>query len=239
MRNYRTVLFGLLTGICLVVLSAFLTLAIDQAVFLSRLYSVSASPSPVTDFSQLRRLSFGVDLLIGAIIAATFILLVRGRHRRLLPVSIIAILIFVALNLHSGRHVLPQLLIWPSPISLAEQHAQAVAANDLETALRLAGGSENCQTLTTHVFQDHRAKLRQRDGNDHTEMSIQDTSLMRIVTFYDKPVPQTPLTMRPVPSQLVSVMAEMENGKATWFSLKMRYTPFFGTRYICGQDIGD
>jgi hypothetical protein len=137
------------------------------------------------------------------------------------------------------RHILPQLLIRPTPVSLAEEYARAVSANDMATALRLAGGSDDCQTLTTHAFQDHRAKLRQRDSNDLKEMTTQDISLMRIMTFYDKPVPQKPSLMRPVPGQLVSVMAKMENGKTIWLSLKTRYAPFFGTRYVCGQDIGD
>jgi hypothetical protein len=215
-----------------------LTLAIDQAVSLTRLYGVSASPGPVTDFSNLRRLSVSHELLILAILAVIFFVLVFRHPRRLLPLSIIAALLFVALNLYSGRHLLPQLLIWPTPGWLAEEYTRALVADDLEAASRLTDGSEACEAITEQVFQTHRAKLQQRTGDDQPATGFKNISLKRITTFYEKPVPQRFLVMQPVPSQHVSTLTEMENGKSIWLSLKMRYTPFFGTRYICGQDMG-
>jgi hypothetical protein len=239
MRNYRTGLIWILTGIYLLIMAVLLTLAIDQAYFLVSLYRVSASPGPVTDFSNLRRLSFGRDLLILAVVAAILFLLVRRHLRRLLPISMIAILIFMVLNLYSGRHVLPQLLIWPAPDVLVEQYAQALAANDLEAALHLTDGSEACQTIMGPIFQAHQAQFQQRLADDRPEMSIKNISVKSITTFYEKPVSQGFVLMQPGPSQLVTVMAEMENGQTIWLNLKLRYTPFWGTRYICGQDIDD
>jgi hypothetical protein len=238
MKNYRTILISALISAYLLAISALLTLAIDQAVSLTRLYGVSASPGPVTDFSNLRRLSFSNELLILVILAVISFVLVFRHPRRLLPLSITAVLLFVALNLCSGRHLLLQILIWPTPGSLVEQYTWALAADDLEAALRLTDGSEACEAIIEQVFQEHRAKLRQRIGDDQPETGIKNISLKRITTFYEKPVPQRFLMMQPVPSQRVSTLTEMENGKNIWLSLKMRYTPFFGTRYICGQDIG-
>ena len=224
-------------GAYLLVISALLTLAIDQAVLLIRLYRVSASPGPVTDFSSLRRLSFGSDLLILAVVAAILFLLVYRHHRKLLPVTFMAVLLFVALNLYSGRHLLLQLLIWPTPASLAEQYTQALAANDLEAALRLTDQTEACKTIMAQVFQVHRAQLQPWLADDRAEVSIQDVSVKGVATFYDKPIPQGFVMMQPGPSQLVTVVAEMENDQTFWLNLKMRYTPFWGTRFICGQDI--
>lgn len=239
MRNYRTGLIRILTGIYLLTMAVLLTLAIDQAYFLVSLYRVSASPGPVTDFSNLRRLSFGRDLLILAVVAAILFLLVRRRLLRLWSISIVAILIFVALNLYSGRHVLPQLLIWPAPNVLAEQYTQVLVANDLEAALRLTDGSETCGTIMRPVFQARQAQFQQRLADDRPEMGIKNISVKSITTFYEKPVSQGFVLMQPGPSQLAIVMAEMENDQTIWLNLKLRYTPFWGTRYICGQDIDD
>jgi hypothetical protein len=238
MRNYKTVLYWILTGIFLVVVSGFLTLAIDQAILLTRLYDVSAFPGPVTDYSQLRGLSFGSELSILAILAAILFVPVRGRPRRLLPVSIVAILIFVALNLYSGRHVLPRVLVWPSPVPLSERYVQALAENDLEAALRLTDRSPECEALMGEVLQDDQARVKQILGDDGDKLNIRDASVMRFTTFYDKPFPQGLGILQPVPQQLVTVMVETEKGSPIWLSLKMSYGPFIGTRYICGGEIG-
>ena len=238
MRDYKNVLFWILTGIVLVLVSVLLTLAIDQAILLTRLYSVSASPGPVTDYSQLRGLSFGNDLLILAVVAAILFVLVRGRPHRLLPVSIVVILIFVALNLYSGRHVLPRLLVWPSPVPLSEQYVQALAENDVVAALRLTDRSPECEALLAEVFQDDQARVKQILGEDGDKLDIRDASVMRFVTFYDKPLPQDLAILQPVPQQLVTIMVETEKGNPVWLGLKMSYGPYFGTRYICGGEIG-
>jgi hypothetical protein len=234
-RSYKTVLISVLISIYLLAISALLTLAIDQAILLTKLYGVSASPGPVTDFSNLRRLSFSNELLILAILAVIIFVLVFRHPRRLLPLSITAVLLFVALNLYSGRHLLPQLLIWPTPGSLAEQYARALASDDLEAALRLTDGSEACEATMEQVIQTRRAELRQRLGDGQSETGIKNTSVKRITTFYEKPVPHGFVVMQPVPSQHVSTETEMENDKSIWLSLKMRYTHFFGTRYIAGR----
>ncbi len=226
-----------LTGVCLLVISAFLTLAVDQTVWLIRFYRVSASPT--ANVNNLSRLSLGNQVLIWAIITVVLLVLVFRYRRRLLPVSIVATLLFVALNLYSGRHLLPQLLIWPTPAALAEQYVQDLGSNDLEAALRLTNQSEACETIMARVFQKHQAQLSQKLGNDRSETSFQNISGKRITTFYEQPVPQRFVMMQPVPNHLVTIVAKMENGKTIWLNLKMRYTPFLGTRYICGQDMDD
>ncbi len=238
-QKYKTVLILVLTGLSILVISIFLTLAINQARSLISLYTASAAPSSAIGASNLMRPStrFGNDALILVSVAAVLFLLVVRRPGRLLPVSIIAALVFIALNLYSGRHVLPQLLVWPTPVSLSEQYMQALGSNDLAAALRLTDRSDGCETIMGQVFQDHRALLKQKVGADRPEAGIRDTSVKRIATFYDKPVPQGFVIMQPVPKQLATIMAETGNGGTIWLNLKLSYTPFLGTRYICGEDI--
>ena len=238
MKNIKTGLIVALTGIYLLVVSALLTLALDQAIILIQLYRVSVAPSAATGLDKLSefRMSFGNDILIWAIITGVLFVLVFKYRRRLLPVSIGAILLFVAFNLYSGRHFLPQLLIWPMPNSLAGQYAQALATNDLSTALRLTGPSDECQAKMTQVFQNHLTQLKQKVGTDQSKIDIRSVTGKNITIFYDKPV-ATGFIMQPVPQQLVTIMVEMENSGSIWLNLKMSYSPFLGMRYICGQDI--
>ena len=225
------------TGLCLPVISAFLTLAVEQAVWLTGFYRLSASPGANVD--NLSRLGFGYQGMIWAIITVILFVLTFRYQRGLLAVSIAAALLFAALNLYSGRHLLPQLLIWPAPPALAEQYVRALGANDLETTLRLTGQSDTCLTIVTRVFQKHLAQLSQKVGNDRPETGFQNISVKSIKTFYDRPVPPRFLLMQPAPDQQVAIMAQMENGQTIWLNLKMRYAPFWGTRYICGQGIDD
>jgi len=238
-RSYRAGLILALSGIFILVVSALLTLAIDQARSLVSLYTVSVSPPRATGVRNLWRLntSLGSDVLILAIVAALLFILVFRHPRRLGPVSIVAGLAFIALNLFSGRHILPQLLVWPTPISISEQYVQALAASDLETALRLTDGSEECNTIMAQAFQEDQARLKQRIGDNLKEANIRDIFIPSIMTFYDKPLPQGVVIMQPVPKQLTTVTAKTENGETIWLSLKMSYSPYLGTRYICGGDI--
>jgi hypothetical protein len=221
------------------VIAAFLTLAVHQARILISLYSASAAPSSATGASNLLRPStlFGNDALIMVSVAAISFLIVFRRPCRILPLSIVAVLIFVGLNLYSGHHVLPQLLIWPSPVLLSEQYAQALAADDLEAALRLTDGSDECKIRAKKAFQDHRARLTQRLGDERNVLGIGNTDVKSFATFYDKPVPQRSAIVQPVPQHLATIMAETENGGIVWLNLKMSYRPFLGTRYICGAGI--
>jgi hypothetical protein len=176
--------------------------------------------------------------LISIFVAAVLFILVFRHPRRLLPVSIASALVFVALNLFSGRHVLPQLLIWPSPAPLSERYVQALAANDVEAALRLTDRSPKCDALLAQVFQDDQARLKQILGDDGGKLDIRNTSVKRTMTFYDKPLPRGSGILQPVPQQLVTVMAETEKSSPIWLSLKMSYGPLLGTRYICGGEMG-
>lgn len=238
MRSYRNGLIFILTGIYLLVISALLALAFDQVLLLTQLYRVSVSALPVTDFDNLSRPGLGGSLLIVAIIAMILFWAVRNRPRRLWPVSIIALFIFITLNLYSGRHLLPQLLIWPTPVSLAEQYTQAVTGQDLEATLFLAGQSNDCQTIMEQTFHKHQAQIQQRFGANWPEKGFQTVVVKKITTFYEKPVSQRLVFMQPVPQQLVTIMAKIENTNTSniWLNLKMSYSPIWGSRYICGQD---
>jgi len=238
-RKYKAGLILVITGICVLIISAFLTLAVDQARILVSLYAASAAPSSAGGAGNLLRpdMLFGDDALILFSVAAVLFLLVFRRPRRLLPVLIVAALVFVGLNLYSGRHILPQLLIQPSPVALSERYVQALAANDLDAALLLTDGSDACDETMAQVFQDHRALLKQSVGDPLPESSIRDISIASITTFYDKPLPEGFVTMQPVPKQLAIIRAKAESDRTIWLNLKMGYRPFLGTRYICGKDI--
>jgi hypothetical protein len=43
--------------------------------------------------------------------------------------------------------------------------------------------------------------------------------------------------MQPVPRQLATITAKTEKGSTIWLNLKMTYSPFLGTRYICGAEV--
>jgi hypothetical protein len=238
-RKYRTGLLLAVTGIGILVVSALLTLAIDQARTLVSLYTVSVSPPRATGVRNLWGLntSLSSDVLILAIVAAVLFILVFRHPRRLALVSLVAGLAFVGLNLFSGRHILPQLLVWPSPVSLSEQYVRALAADDLEAVLRLTDGSDKCERVMVQAFQEDQARLKRTIGDSLKEANIRDISIPSIKTFYDKPLPQGFVVMQPVPKQLATVMAKTENGETIWLNLKMSHSPFLGTRYICGGDI--
>ena len=114
----------------------------------------------------------------------------------------------------------------------------SLAENDVVAALRLTDRSPECEALLAEVFQDDEARVKQILGEDGDKLDIRDASVMRFVTFYDKPLPQDLAILQPVPQQLVTIMVETEKGNPVWLGLKMSYGPYFGTRYICGGEIG-
>jgi len=237
-QKSKSVFVLILTGLWLLIVSAFLTLAINQARQLTNLYAASAAPPPAIGASNLLRPGGGNDGLILVGVAAVLFLLVFRRPRRLLFVSVGAVLVFFVLNLASGRHVLPQLLIWPSPVSLSERYVQAVALDDLGAVLRLTDRSVRCETVMRQLFQDHRRQWGQQVGLSQPA-SVKDTvSVERISTFYEKPVTQRILFMQPAPHQLATIGTRLENGRTVWLNLKMSYRPFVGRRYLCGDEIG-
>lgn len=55
------------------------------------------------------------------------------------------------------------------------------------------------------------------------------------MTYYEEPVPKRGI-LQPVPTHLVRLMVRTERGQLAWLvGLKLRYKPFLGARYICGQ----
>jgi hypothetical protein len=235
-HKFKTALRFIATGLWLLIMSVLLTLAVNQARRLISLYTASVALASTIGASNLMRPStrFSNDILILISVAAVLAILVFKRPDRLGPVSISAALVFVALNLYSGRHLLPQLLIWPSPPALSEQYMQALSANDIEAALRLTDRSEACRTVTAAIFQQHRARLAQQLGENRPAANLRDISVKRLATFYDQPLPQGRVIMQPVPQQLLTLTAKTKTGSSIWLNLKLSYRPLFGTRYICG-----
>jgi hypothetical protein len=210
-----------LTLLCvyLLVVSALLVLAVEQTI---RLLRLQAAPVPT-------RLGLGLtgEMLVSVVTAAVLFALVFRRPRRLLAVSLLALLAFVGLNLYSGRHVLPQVLIWPTPVSLAERYTQALAADDLDAALRLTDRSDSCTRIMSQAFRDHQARLMQTLGEDWKEVGMTTVSVNGITTVYEDHFPY----------QLATVRVETEGDRSAWLTVQMQYGPFLGTRYICGKKL--
>jgi hypothetical protein len=211
-----TIKYVLMGGLLLIV-SALLLLAVNHVV---RFYRPMQTP-------LLERLGLlGIALALLALAALLFAVVFR-RPRRLLAVSLLGILAFVVLNLVSGRHVLPQMLIWPSPQTLSDRYVQALAAGDLEAALQLTYPSHECHQIMTQQFLDQRAQLTERLGDGWSESGFRHSTAKRITIFYDDHMPQ----------QLVHIQVEREAGRTAWLTLRMRYKPLLGARYICGTGI--
>lgn len=224
-------------GVLLFAVSLGLALAVDQAISLVTLRVVSASSGPEgTDLMKVG-LWLGNDLLLLGVVTALLFYLVFVRSGRLLPVIITAAVIFVALNLFSGRHLLPQLLVTPTPAALAEQYVLALSHNDLEAALRLTDQSEQCDALVAEQFRAHRERLIQSVGHHSAQPNIRAVTVKSLTTFYEKPVPQGFVLLPPVPKQLVTVVAETESARTLWLNLRMSYQPIVGRRYVCGEEI--
>jgi hypothetical protein len=224
-------------------LSALLMLAIDQALTLSHLYAASISAGPASDPSTVTgpRVGFWVYPLAAVVLASLPLLVARRHLRRLLLASALMLLAFAGLNLYSGRHLLPQLLAWPWPwpwpSALLQEYAQALAADDLEAALRLTDGSDQCRQAVTEVFSDHQSQLRQKLGADWQEAGLHASPHRSIMTYYEEPVPSRGI-LQPVPTQLVRLLVRRERGNLAWLvGLKVRYKPFLGARYFCGQGL--
>lgn len=237
-QHIKNGLIYILAGFYILIISAFLTVAVWQTVRLGGLYQATVSPPPAGRLTSGQQLSlnFPNQLLLMLVLAGLIIILVFKRPRRLLPLSIGVILITVGLNLFSGQHIIPQFLIWPTPVTLSEQYIQALAADDLEMALELTDGSKSCETRTQAVFQDHQALLRQKFGDSSLGTAVRNITVSPVATFYEQPIPDGLNIPRPIPHEQVTISAELENGQTLWVTLTTSYNSFLGKRYICGQD---
>lgn len=226
-----------LLGVYLLVLSALLVLAIHQAMGLVGLHKASAAlPLARTLSSQWwAGIGAGGYALAMAAIAAVLFILVVGHPCRLTSVTFIAILLCAGLNLYSARHMLPQVLIWPIPPSLSDRYLQALAADDLEAALRLTDGSDGCTGTMTQVFREDQDRLVQRLGAGWQDRGLPEASVRSIATFFEPWPPEEVAVLQPVPQQLARIMIRSKDGKTAWLSLRMSHGPFLGRRYVCGQ----
>jgi hypothetical protein len=228
----------LLIGGWFLFLSALLMLAIQQALKLSHLYAASISPGPASDLNALAGPRIGIEVYALAAVFVALILLVavRGRPRRLLLASALLLVVFATLNLYSGRHLLPQLLVWPWPPALMERYTQALAEDDLQAALSLTDGSQECTKAVTQAYREHQTLLEQRLGTGWKEDGVYSSPHRSMMTYYEKPVPSKGL-LQPVPTQLLRLLVRRNEGsELAWLvGLKVRYKPFLGARYTCGQ----
>jgi hypothetical protein len=228
----------LLIGGWFLLLSALLMLAIQQALRLSHLYAASISSGPASDLNALAGPRIGIQAyaLTAAIVASVLLVVVRRHPRRLLLASALMIVAFATLNLYSGRHLLPQVLVWPWPPALLERYTQALAADDLQAALSLTDGSQDCTQAVTLAYIEHQALLEQRLGADWKDEGVYSSPHRSILTYYEEPLPSRGI-LQPVPTQLVRLLVRRnERSELAWLvGLKVRYQPFLGVRYICGQ----
>ena len=175
-----------LIGVWLLFLSALLMLAIDQALTLGRLYAASTSPGPASELGALAgpRISFWAYLLAPAIVGLVLLLVVRRHPRRLLLASALMLLAFATLNLYSGRHLLPQVLVWPWPSALLEEYTQALATDNLQAALSLTDGSQDCTQAVTQAYAEHQSLLQQRLDAGWQDAGVRSTPSREFTTYY-------------------------------------------------------
>ena len=79
----------------------------------------------------------------------------------------------------------------------------------------------------TQQFLDQRAQLTGRLGDGWSESDFRHSTAKRITNSYDDQMIQ----------QLVHIQVETEAGRTAWLTLRMRYKPVLGARYICGMGI--
>jgi hypothetical protein len=206
-----------LVGGFLLVVSALLLLAVSHA---GHFYRPMRTP-------LLERLGFPGIALVLLTLAVLLFAAVFRHPRRLLAVSLLGVLAFVVLNLVSGRHVLPEMLIWPSPRTLSEQYVQALAAGDLDAALELTHPSHECHQMMAQQFLDQQAQLADRLGDGWSVSDVRNPTAKRATILYHDQMPQ----------QLVHIQVETEAGRMVALALRMQYQPLLGARYICGTGI--
>jgi hypothetical protein len=226
----------LLIGGYLLLLSAILVLALHQAMGLVGLHSGWAALPLARSLSSQWWAGIGAGgYALGMVgIATILFILVLRRPRRLLLVTLVIILAVAGLDLYSARHVLPQVLIWPSPLSLSDQYLQALADEDPEAALRLTDRSDACTAIMTQVFQEDHNLLEERLGTGWQDNGLPKASVRSIATYFAPWPPEEVTVLQPVPQQLARIMVRTEDDKTAWLSLRMSHGPFLGRRYICG-----
>jgi hypothetical protein len=236
-KKHTTALKATLLAIYLLVISALLMLAASHAYHLVRLYHGLSPQGAITDLNRLAgsQVRF-LGVVLAPVLLATVLFLVTWRRpRRLLVASLLVLLAFAALNLYSGRHLLPHPLIPPRPSTLLADYAQALAAGDIEAALRLTDGSPECTGATLRAFSEHQTQLELRLGAGWEDKSIRSSPHWSITTYYEEAARWNGL-LQPVPSQLFRLLVRTERGELAWLvGLRLRHKPFLGARYLCGQ----
>jgi len=240
LRRIGSLLGTIVTAVALIAATALLTLSLRETIRLQTLYAASTL-ADTTRIDRLRRWSIGVDrdALIFLVIITVLTVLVFRFWRRRLRIFSIALIIFAALNLTAARHLLPTWLIPPLAPALGQQYVHAVLTDNRVAALDLSEQSEVCLAATAAAFEDHRALLQRRLGATGDATQLEDVSVRSATWFYDQPVQGRYLFMLPVPSQLYAVSARFSEDRTVVFDLKTRHQPYFGPRYLCGQDMQD
>ena len=132
----------------------------------------------------------------------------------------------------SGRHLLPDLFIWPSPTTLATRFVRAAAAGDLETAVSLTNGSDTCRANVRRAFADLDASLQQAAGGERSP-AIQSVTVAREMTTYEAPIPADKVLPPPIPTQQAVIRVTMPSSRSIWLTMDMQYRPIWGRRFLC------
>ena len=145
-----------------------------------------------------------------------------SRTSRYLLVIVMVLAIVVVRDVIFVGHVLPRMLIQPSPDAIADTFVEAITAGDLDLALSLTDGTPECVANMTRTFEWY----------SPTYLGVPVDEL--IVSYY--------LWYKDNPSQesISFTFSDRDNWPATAGIVTLPATySMFGRRYTCGATFTD
>jgi len=227
--RFKKIAAAILSTAWVVIVAAFLSIAAGNFLRVYNLRRVQPDPQ-ITTFSGFRP---GVPAEILIWMGATVVLffLVHNQPQRILPLSLIAVVLFLAFNLFGARHILPLDLIPPRPAVLAEGYVEALLAGDPQKALQLSGPAEACQRATLAMYDAERLLIDEAPGAESQDYSLK---LGSVQTFNGRSAPDALGISRVLPQQRLEVQVRRGAAEPLIFNLEFLHTPGIGLRTICG-----
>ena len=140
-----------------------------------------------------------------------------SRTARYLLVIVVVLAAVVARDVIFVRHVLPRMLIQPSPDAIANTFVEAITSGDLDLALSLTDGTPGCVANMTRTFEWYSPK--------YTGVRADELDMKRYFWLVDDPANET---------IAFTFFSDLDDWPVTF---RTTYRPF-GKRYTCGAIFG-
>lgn len=141
-----------------------------------------------------------------------------SRTSRYLLVIVLVLVAVVLRDIIFVRHVLPRMLIQPSPDAIADTFVKAITAGDLELALSLTDGTTDCVANMTRTFEWYSPK--------YTGVQADELDMKRYFWYVDDPADET---------IAFTFFSDLDDWPITF---RTTYSPF-GKRFTCGSVFAD